>query len=167
MKKVIALLLIALSLSSCEKDDICADGTTPNLIVEFFDIANPANRKSVPNLKVRGIGALTDLGNFNGVSIIELPLDITIDTVKFSLIINSTSTSAVMPPNEDFLQFNYTRQEFYVSRACGFNTFFELNSPDGVLLSNSLPTGISWIKAINIQTNSITTENETHIKILF
>jgi len=41
----------------------------------------------------------------------------------------------------------------------------ELNAADGVLLSDAPPTNDFWIQAINIENNSITTENEIHIKI--
>ena len=57
MKKILSLLLIAIILSSCEKDDICSDETTPRLVVEFYDVANPSTVKNVFNLKVKADGA--------------------------------------------------------------------------------------------------------------
>ncbi|MDN3677219.1 DUF6452 family protein [Flavobacterium paronense] len=166
MKKIVALLLIVLfSLSGCEKDDICTDETTPRLILEFYDISNPANLKNVVNLKIKGVGQTLDLGTFTSVSKVELPLKIDELTTKYSLILNSTG----LIPNEDFLQFNYTSQNIFVSRACGYKTIFELNAfPNGVIKTDGgIPPEDFWIKDINILTTSITTENETHIKILF
>ncbi|MCF6128766.1 DUF6452 family protein [Flavobacterium sp. AS60] len=165
MKKILTLLLITISLSSCEKDDICIDETTPRLILEFYDISNPSNLKNVVNLKIKGVGQTDDLGIYNAVSKIELPLDITQDTTQYSLILNSTSSTGA---NEDFLQFNYTRQNVFVSRACGYKTVFELNGfPSGVIKTDAaIPEGF-WIQDINILTTNIETENETHIKILF
>lgn len=166
MKKIIALLLITLSLSSCEKDDICSDETTPRLILEFYDISNPANLKTVINLKIKEVGQAIDLGTFNGVSKIELPLKINEISTKYSFILNSTGT--VVAPNEDFLQFNYTPQNIYVSRACGYKTIYTIdNAPNGVIKTDAALPDTFWIQDINIQTNAITTENETHIKILF
>jgi hypothetical protein len=167
MKKIIAFLIIAISLSGCEKDDICTEETTPRLVLEFYDITNPANVKSVVNLKVKGEGAFgdVDLGTFNGDSKILLPLNPNTNTVKYSLILNSTSTTSA---NEDFLEFNYTTQTAYVSRACGYKTVFELNDPDGLVLSDTTtPNSSLWIQNPNIQTNTITTENEIHIKLYF
>ena len=166
MKKIVALLLfVILSFSSCEKDDICTDETTPRLVLEFYDISNPTNLKTVLNLKIKGIGATEDLGTFNNVSKVELPLDITQDTTKYSLILNSTSLTL---DDEDLLQFNYSRQNVFVSRACGYKTLFELNpTPTGVIKTDAaIPDGF-WIQDINIQTTNIETENETHIKIYF
>ena len=177
MKKILVLLFIALTLSSCEKDDICVDETTPRLVLEFYDISNPANLKSVVNLKVKADGAAdymvfnTLLENtnpsrylFNG-NKLELPLDITQDTTKYNLILNSTSLTGA---NQDSLKFNYTLQNVFVSRACGYKTVFELNaSPGGVIKTDAaIPDGF-WIQDINILTTTIQTENETHIKILF
>lgn len=165
MKKILALLLLTLSFSGCEKDDICTDETTPRLVLEFYDDANPANTKNVTNLKIKGEGAFgdLDLGTFNGVSKIYLPLKTTENTTKYSLIRNSGSPSA----NEDFFQFNYTREELFVSRACGYKTIFELNTMDGVILTDAVVPDLEWIESYSIQTTNIDTENEVHIKIYF
>ena len=53
MKKIITcsflLLLTAIGFLSCEKDDLCAEGsiTTPNLVVEFYDKDNRTVLKNV------------------------------------------------------------------------------------------------------------------------
>lgn len=164
MKKIIVLLLFAISLSSCEKDDICTDETTPRLVLEFYDISNPTNLKNVVNLKITGEGQAI-LGSYNAINKIALPIDITNDTTKYSLILNSTSLSG---SNEDLLQFNYTRQNVFVSRACGYKTIFELNAaPNGVIKTDAATQDTFWIQDINILTTNIETENETHIKIYF
>lgn len=168
MKKILLLLIIAASFSGCEKDDICIDETTPRLIVEFYDVSNPTLAKNVVNLKVKGVNNALELGVFNAVNKVELPLDITQDTTKYSLILNSTGSLGT--PNEDFLEFNYTRQDVFVSRACGFKTIFTLNpSPNGVIVTDSATPDLFWIQPenINIETTNITTENEVHIKIYF
>jgi hypothetical protein len=167
MKKILVLLLLVLSFSGCEKDDICVDDTTPRLIIEFYDDANPVNTKNVTNLKVKGDGAVDDLdlGTFNGVSKINLPLKNTEDMTRYSLILNSTSTTGTN--NQDFLQFDYTRQNVFVSRACGYKTIYELNSPNGLIHTDATTPDQLWIRNINIQTNNIETENEVHIKIYF
>ncbi len=177
MKKILALILLALSFSSCEKDDICIDETTPRLILEFYDNSNPSVLRNVVNLKVKAVGADdfivfdTSLSEtdpdrylFNG-NKLELPLYITQDTTKYSLILNSTSSTGA---NEDSLQFNYARKNVFVSRACGYKTIFELNDfPGGVIKTDGATPNGFWIQDINILTTNIETENETHIKILF
>ena len=177
MKRILALLLITICFSGCEKDDICTDETTPRLIIEFYDISNPANLKNVLNLKVKGEGA-TDFIVFNeslpidnpnrylfSGNKLELPLKINDSITKYSLVLNSTSTANA---NEDFLQFNYTPQNIFVSRACGFKTIFTINpAPDGVIKTDPTIADNFWILDYSILTTNIITENETHIKILF
>lgn len=164
MKKIFALLLLAISFSGCEKDDICIDETTPRLILEFYDISNPTVLKNVTSLKVTGEGEALPLKVFTGVSVVELPLKTTEDLTKYSLIINSTSTTSI---NEDKLEFNYIRDNVYVSRACGFKTIFELNTANGVVQTEPATPDLPWIQDIIIQTTNIETEDEVHIKIYF
>lgn len=178
MKKIIALLLIAVSFSGCEKDDICTDDTTPRLIIEFYDVSNNANLKNVVDLKVKGTGAddfivynpsLAEDNEaryyFNG-NKLELPLRTNGTTTQYTLILNSSSTTF---SNEDVLTFNYATENVFVSRACGYKTIFELNSPGGVTVADAPTPDNLWIQQdnINIQTTTIENENETHIKIYF
>ena len=166
MKKIILLLLLlSLSFSSCEKDDICdaTTATTPKLIIEFYDILNPTVLKKVTNLAVKEVGSTSVLG-FISESKIQLPLKTNEDLTKYSLILNSTDVTI---DNEDFLQFNYTRQNIFVSRACGYKTIFTLDPIIPLIKTEtSTPDGY-WIQNITVKTSNITTENETHIKIYF
>lgn len=177
MKKILLLFLFALTFSSCEKDDICTEETTPRLILEFYDTSNNANLKNVVDLKVKGEGAADyivfnsalevddeERYLFNG-NKLELPLKIDGTTTKYSLILNSTSTTG---DNEDLLEFNYTTENVFVSRACGYKTIFTLKaSPDGVIKTDAATPDTFWIQDFNILTTNIATENETHIKIYF
>ncbi|WP_439554641.1 DUF6452 family protein [Flavobacterium macrobrachii] len=163
MKKIF-LSLFVFSLLGCEKDDICSDETTPRLIIEFFNIAQPANNLNVTNLKVVGVGMTDELDTFTAVSKIEVPLKITDDVTRYSLTLNSTNDAI---KNEDILEFNYIRNQVFVSRACGYKTTFELNPANGVVHSSETIPNTQWIKNIFVETNSIKTENETHIKIYF
>ena len=167
MKKLYLLIVIAFAFSSCEKDDICDANTptTPRLIIDFYDAGNPTELKNVINLKVIGFGMPDDkpLGTFNGVSQIQLPIKTTEESTKYRLILNSTSTTSSL--NEDQLQFDYTHEDKFVSRACGYKTIFKLNSPNGVTKTDAATPDGFWIQEINIQTTNIETENETHIKM--
>ena len=166
MKKIFLLLLmISMSFSSCEKDDICEEttATTPKLIIEFYDILNPTVLKNVTNLKVKEVGS-TKFLDFTDKSKIELPLKTNEVITKYSFILNSTDVTI---DNEDFLQFKYTHQNVFVSRACGFKTIFTLDpTTPYIKTETSIPDGY-WIQNITVATSNITTENETHIKIYF
>jgi len=166
MKKALLLLLFAISFSGCEKDDICVDETTPRLILEFYDDSNPSNLKNVTNLKVTGFGMTDALKTFSGVSTVELPLNNTVDITKYRLVLNSTSTIPGVP-NEDLIEFNYTRENEYVSRACGYRTIYKLNTGNGFVPTDTETPDLPWILNYSIQTSNIETENEVHIKIYF
>ena len=166
MKKIFLILLVlSVTFSSCEKDDICEEttGTTPKLIIEFFDVLHPTVLKNVTNLAVKEVGSTSVLG-FNSVSKIQLPLKTNEDITKYSLILNSTDITTA---NEDFLQFNYTRQNIFVSRACGFKTIFTLDPTTPYIKTETSTHDGYWIQNITVKTSNITTENETHIKIYF
>ncbi len=167
MKRILLLFigLLSITFSSCEKDDICeaTTATTPKLIIEFYDILNPTVKKNVTNLAVKEINTTTGLV-FTGTNKIQIPLRTSQDLTKYSFILNSTDPAIV---NEDFLQFNYSRQNLFVSRACGFKTNFTLDSTTAFIkIDTSIPDGY-WIQNVIINTSNITTENETHVKIYF
>jgi hypothetical protein len=174
MKKILfpIVLCLAFFFSGCEKDDIC-DGskpTTSRLVIEFYDFNNPAVLKIVPNLRVIGAGMTTPLIMSNTNKIL-IPLKTTEDNTEYSLTVNfgNPNTSFVFT---DILDFNYTRKEEYLSRACGFKTTFTLNPssnpPAPIILNNNpaIEEG-SWIRDIQILSRNIETENETHVKIFF
>ena len=106
MKKIYLILLIALSFSSCEKDDICdaATSTTPRLIVQFYDISNPTVLKTVNNLKIIAPG-IADGISFTGVSKIEVPLKTTEDSTTFNFIQNGGDSNTTND-NTDVIQIN-------------------------------------------------------------
>jgi hypothetical protein len=160
---------IAFSFSGCESDDICDANTptTPRLIIEFYDVANPTVLKNVSNLEVKGDGAAIPLAIFNGVSKIQLPLKTTEDNTKYTLVLNSTTPAFL---STDVLEFNYSRENVFVSRACGYKTIFDLNGTAlNPFILNSTPaiTLGNWIKNITVKQPNVNDENETHIKILF
>jgi len=167
MKKTVLLLLIALNFSSCEKDDICdaATATTPRLIIQFYDFSNPTVPKTVSNLKLTSIG-ITDGLPFSGVSKIEVPLKTTEDTVTYNFVQNGGDTNATND-NIDVIQFNYSRNTIFVSRACGYKTVYTLNSPNGVVLTDNPTPDTFWIQNMTIETTNIETENEVHLKLYF
>lgn len=167
MKKILLLLLLAFSFSSCEKDDICdpATSTTPRLIVEFYDISNPTTKKTVTNLGIVSPGMPIGIA-FNGVSKIEVPLRVTQGSTTFNFIQNGGDTDATNN-NTDVIQINYTTQNVFVSRACGYKTTFTLNGSGGFVRTDSTPADGLWIQNSTIITSNIETENEIHVKLYF
>ena len=182
MKKIICLLfLIAFTLPGCEKDDICDPDTdtTPRLVIEFYNAANRLELKPVANMKVIADGeengivfnpAATDASRYlaNNITKISVPLNTATDSVRYRLILNSGNVTF---ENTDTVEFFYQRNSVYVSRACGYSIFFDLNDTNGspaYLLNDGLPDAPeAWIKDIDVLNYNLTNENETHLKIYF
>lgn len=179
MKKILFIIIvIAFTFSGCEKDDICDPNTptTPRLVISFFDRTN-STPKNVTNLKVIGKGmtqgivfnenALVESDKYltNG-NTISIPLKTNEDTTTFRFILNANNTNLDFV-NEDVIQFNYTRQNIFVSRACGYKTIFTLNRNNPLILTDSdNPEGL-WMQGVYVEEPNIEFENETHIKVYF
>nr|WP_309757213.1 DUF6452 family protein [Flavobacterium sp.] len=173
MKKIILLVFaVALSFSSCEKDDIC-DANTPTtqrIVIGFYDFSNPSVLKNVTNLKVVGEG-MTDGIVFNGSpttsgNTISIPLKTVGTSTSYSLTLNSGNTNPALI-NVDNLKFDYATQEIFVSRACGYKTTFTLDATNPYTHTDGPAADQKWIKFISVEKNIIENENETHIKIFF
>jgi len=173
MRKIYLLVLaLALFFSSCEKDDICDanTATTPRLVIQFYDFANPSVLKNVTNLKVVGAG-MTDGIIFNGTettsgNTISIPLKTNDVTTSYTFTLNSGNSNPALV-NVDNIQFDYTKNDIFVSRACGFKTLFTLNTSNPYTHTDAAVPDEKWIQYISVEKSNIENENETHIKIFF
>lgn len=168
MKKIsILVLLVAAIFSGCEKDDICAEttATTPRLIIDFYDFTNPTLTKNVTNLGVLGEGLDTVI-LFNGVSKVQIPLNLTQDISKYQFILNYGNSNAAFI-NTDNLQFDYLRNNVFVSRACGYKTLFTLDDTSPFTQTDAATPDGLWMKNITVLQSNITNEDETHLSISF
>ena len=146
-KNILYLLLLALTYSSCEKDDFCIDPVTPNFIIRFYDDANNTNTKTVSGLYVWPEGKDSLYVNSTTDSI-AIPLDVINSETVYNL---SRGTL------QDQITINYTINEVFVSRSCGFKATFS----DVATNANTN----NWI--LNIIPSTTTVENETaaHVQI--
>lgn len=180
MKRLIAsiavLLIIATYLLSCEKDDLCADGTptTPGLVVEFYYKNENDSLKFVPNFRywVPGINDTIPSKDdaAKSVSQITLPLRTDQDEVTWALQYNTVTPSGTKLSNIDLLTIKYTRQNTYVSRACGYKTTFTLNPATSGNPNPSVTDGDTKLFIDGnpeVVTPYIENENEAHVKIYF
>lgn len=180
MKKT-SLLLMLLIIAvigitiSCEPDDICAESTatTPSLIIDPYDVGNPENKKAITKLLVAGID--NDFTLTNGIvsaSQIVLPLKTDANTTQYVFIkeafINDNgtpenTTDDYFDGNTDVVTINYTREEVYVSRACGYKTIYK----NVTLTIEPEANDENWIKSrqpVN-DNQSVEDETETHFNI--
>ena len=156
-KNFLKSLLLILSISllfNCERDDICIDATTPNLIIRFYNQTDNETIKTVDNLKVEidSLGTFINYNSYTSIDSLTIPLRIDDDITTYRFTIDE-STSPIV----DEFDLNYTRDFVFVSRSCGYKTEF-LN------ISTSNQSN-NWINAINILKQDIQDENEAHISI--
>ena len=162
---LLCILGIGLTLSSCQRDDICAESTptTPRLIIRFYDNLDSQDLKPVVDLTVRATSVQDSIIlNENGDLIvttdsIAIPLNSANTTTRFILTRNAGSETN---ENSDTIEFIYTPVDVYVNRACGFranflDTEFEFDTQD----SNN------WINRIELIEPNITDELSAHVNI--
>ena len=155
MKKYYLFLsLIALLISSCEKDDFCIEPITPNMIIRFYDATNTSNTKSVSNLSVNPEGLDVIYSNESLDSIL-IPLDVT----SGQIIYNFSKGN-----NQDIITIDYDVEEVFVSRSCGFKAIFN-NVTVTSDVSNDWIIGLTETSENTITIPTIENESAAHLQI--
>jgi hypothetical protein len=148
-KKLILFILLIASFLSCEKDDICIDAITPNIIIRFY---NDTLQTEFKKVNIDSIWVVNKIGldGYKGISTdsIAIPLNSNEDITKYVIENNSI---------KDTLEFTYTRNDIFVSRSCGYKTNFN----DLQIVNNTN----HWIKSITIINPTISDEKAAHITI--
>jgi len=159
---LLLVLIVIISFIACEKDDICVDGDTPLLIIQFYDIENPSELKAVPSLRVIGLGqssTVNTIADRTSLDSIALPLRINEANTGFILISDSADEDDLETGNNDTLTFDYSTLEIFISRACGYIANYD---GLGELLT---PDNENWIQNIEIVTPLIQQQDSAHVKI--
>ncbi|GAA4272349.1 DUF6452 family protein [Aquimarina gracilis] len=162
---IVVIVSIVFSNSSCERDDICAEGTptTPFLIIKFIDnetqIETDIKRPSELQVRAVGFDSIIDIGTVT--DSIMIPLRTNTTSTAFEFTINSDTTNDTTPPNTDIISFEYEPIEEYVSSACGFRVVYN------AITANEGEEGDDgdWIKGITERTLNVTDETAAHIFI--
>jgi hypothetical protein len=152
MFKHLHFLFLILFFFSCEKDDICIEGSenTKRITIGFID--NESKNPTVINLSfIKGINNDSIIESFTG------------DKLKLPLMVNSNETKYVLEQNEirDTLIIFHQTNHLYLNRSCGFKSNFLIKSDTEFLKK----TG--WIREISIVKDSIFNEEKTNIFIHF
>ena len=161
MKKAAIIITIAsMFFSSCERDDICAEGTpiTPLLVIEFFDSDNPSEEKVPTDLFLVEEGSEVGL-SFNTATI-AIPLRTDIDQTRYNFVLNFGSEDQEAPQNADLLVFDYLREEDFVSKACGFRVTYQAIQDQFFPLQDN-----AWIENVTILNSTVEDDTEAHIRI--
>ena len=163
ISKIAALLLIlAISLGACERDDICIEDTTPQLIIRFYDKDDPERLKAVQNLTVMIQGIDGELENetiTSSTDSIAIPIRVDENTTKYLMSIPGETTED--SANEDLLELTYSQEDQFVSRSCGYKAIF-LDARSSLVTDDG-----NWIDQVINSTSplDITNENQAHVKI--
>ncbi|MBT6881499.1 MAG: hypothetical protein HOA34_03720 [Flavobacterium sp.] len=155
MKKYyLFLLLIALLISSCEKDDFCIEPITPNMIIRFYNATNISETKAVNDLTIN-ISNLDSIYTNVSLDSIVIPLDVTSNQIIYNF---SSGT------NVDILTIDYEIEEVFVSRSCGFKAIFN-NVTITSDVSNDWIIGLTETLENTITIPTINDESAAHVQI--
>lgn len=147
-RRVLVILLISFVFSACEKDDFCIlNPVTPKLILRFYDANNRETLKDVSSFYVWAEGKDSIFKDISSDSLV-IPLN----RFATETIYNFSKENVV---NQFTIQ--YTTQDDYVSRSCGFRVLFN----DVTFTSNN-----TWITDFTPETLTIIdNQNEAHVQI--
>ncbi|WP_146052892.1 DUF6452 family protein [Aquimarina sp. I32.4] len=149
--------------TSCERDDICAEGTptTSFLIIKFIDFESGSDVKVPPGLEVKATDVETPFPIGTVTESISIPLKSNASFTDYELTINSDTTNTDVTPNTDIINIQYTPTEEYVSSACGFKINYQ-----GLTISPVDPGNDgNWIENITIQRENVNDETAAHVFI--
>ena len=151
MTKHLHFLILILFFLSCEKDDICIEGSenTNRVTIGFID--NESKNPTGINLSfIKGVN--NDSIISEGFSGAEL---------KLPLMVNSNQTKYILEQNEvrDTLIILHQTNHLYLNRSCGFKSNFLIKSETEIIKESG------WIREISIVQDSIFNEEKTNIFI--
>ncbi|MFL2630023.1 MAG: DUF6452 family protein [Flavobacteriaceae bacterium] len=155
---IIFSLIFFLFYNSCEKDDICLSDTpsSPRLIVRMVDKDDPTLYKLANDLLIKVVD--NDSINIKSSDSIILNLNPYKNYTQFEFILNQGSENQ----NIDTLQINYSLNNIYIDRACGYKTSFIFNSNALTLINEKN----NWIESYLILKDTIINEEQAHMAIL-
>ena len=155
---IIFSLIFFLFYNSCEKDDICLSDTpsSPRLIVRMVDKDDPTLYKLANDLLIKVVD--NDSINIKSSDSIILNLNPYKNYTQFEFILNQGSENE----NIDTLQINYSLNNIYIDRACGYKTSFIFNSNALTLINEKN----NWIESYLILKDTIINEEQAHMAIL-
>ena len=150
MIKHLHFLVLTLFFLSCEKDDICIEGSenTNRISIGFIDNESK-NPTGITLSFIKGINNDSIIESFSG------------NELKLPLMVNSNETKYILEQNEvkDTLIIFHQTNHLYLNRSCGFKSNFLVKSKTEIIKESG------WIREISIVQDSIYNEEKTNIFI--
>ena len=151
MIKHLHLLVLTLFFLSCEKDDICIEGSENTNRVTIGFVNYKSRIQTGINLTfIKGIDNDSIISeSFSG------------SELKLPLMVNSNETKYILEQNKviDTLKIFHLTNHLYLNRSCGFKSNFLIKSNTEILKKSG------WIREISIVQDSIYNEEKTNIFI--
>ncbi|WP_010136214.1 DUF6452 family protein [Ochrovirga pacifica] len=140
---------LILTFFSCQ-DEFCLEPTTPQLVLRFYDKDTLENNKAISLVAWVGNDTIpTVIGNAS--DSIALPINTQANSVTYQFSIFDS-----VPSLETFT-LNYTVEDVYVSKACGYKSVFT-----NVSITHSSD---NWLSSSKLITSEISNENQAHVQI--
>ena len=150
MIKHLHFLVLTLFFLSCEKDDICIEGSenTNRITIGFIDNESK-NPTGITLSFIKGINNDSIIESFSG------------NELKLPLMVNSNETKYILEQNKvkDTLIIFHQTNHLYLNRSCGFKSNFLIKSETEIIKESG------WIREISIVQDSIFNEEKTNIFI--
>ena len=150
MIKHLHFLVLTLFFLSCEKDDICIEGSenTNRITIGFIDNESK-NLTGISLSSIKGINNDSIIESFSG------------NELKLPLMVNSNETKYILEQNKvkDTLIIFHQTNHLYLNRSCGFKSNFLIKSDTEIIKESG------WIREISIVQDSIFNEEKTNIFI--
>ena len=150
----IKLILIFFLIISCEKDDICIEGSanTNRITIGFIDMEYQ-DTTSINLKNIRGVNKDSIIYVNIQKKELRLPLDKSSNKTKYILDYSNIT---------DTLSIDYKAIHQYLNRGCGIISNFILNKS-----SENIDNIEGWIKKVSISKDSIFNEEKTNLYIHF
>lgn len=151
MRKIWFFFLLVFLNYGCEPDDVCSEAnpSNPQLVFRLYNSSQPNEFKAVDTLRIMSLGDQAPLEFINTDSIV-VPLQVNASKINADLTISDGVT--------DRIEIDYLTKDVYLSRACGFQSTFQIES-----IAVDQPS--SWINSIEIVTNEVIIDTLAHVKI--
>ena len=150
MIRYLHFLILIIFCFSCEKDDICIEGSenTNRVTIGFIDNESK-NPTGISLSFIKGINNDSIIESFSG------------NELKLPLMVNSNETKYILEQNEvkDTLIIFHQTNHLYLNRSCGFKSNFLIKSKTEIIKESG------WIREISIVQDSIYNEEKTNIFI--
>ena len=146
--------LLFFLITSCEKDDICLEGSanTNRITIGFINSENQ-DTTGISLKNIKGLNKDSIIHTNISAAKLKLPLNISSNTTDYILNFNQI---------DDTLSIKYIAIHKYLNRGCGFISNFIIDKS-----SENLNNLEGWIKEVSIAKDSIFNEEKTNLYIHF